>query len=330
MILEEVARGARLLVEGAALLDPDRLGDRDLDVVDVAAVPDRLEDPVPEAEDQDVADGLLAEIVVDPVDLQFPEDLADLAVEADGARQVPAKGLLDDDSSPAPAVMLVVEPRAPQAADDLGEGGRLGGQVVAAVAPRALLRVQLVELRRQPVVEGLLAEVAAVVGDPLREGVPDGRLDRQDAAELLEGCPQLGPERLVGIGPAADRDEGELVGQEVGAPQLEERRHDLPVGKVSGGAEEDEQGRVGHALQAEPLAEGVGRGLRGGSPLAGPGKAKLARGLRTVVGRARGRRGGRRGGRWDRLREPGHGGRYSVFTAWPPNSLRRAASTLPP
>ena len=35
-----------LLVERAALLDADRLGDGDLDVVDVAPVPERLEDPV--------------------------------------------------------------------------------------------------------------------------------------------------------------------------------------------------------------------------------------------------------------------------------------------
>src|SRR5436190_408144 len=38
VVLEEVAARARLLVERAPVLDPDRLGDRDLDVVDVAAV----------------------------------------------------------------------------------------------------------------------------------------------------------------------------------------------------------------------------------------------------------------------------------------------------
>ena len=76
-------RGAGLLVERAAILDADRLGHRDLHVVDVAAVPERLEDPVAEAEDQQVPDGLLAQVVVDAVDLRLAEDLADLAVEAD-------------------------------------------------------------------------------------------------------------------------------------------------------------------------------------------------------------------------------------------------------
>ena len=76
VVLEDVADGAGLLVERAAALDPDRLGDGDLHVVDVAPVPERLEDPVAEPEDQQVPDRLLAQVVVDPVDLRLAEDLA--------------------------------------------------------------------------------------------------------------------------------------------------------------------------------------------------------------------------------------------------------------
>ena len=67
---------AGLLVERAAALDPERLGHRDLHVVDVAPVPERLEDAVAEPEDHQVADGLLAQVVVDAVDLRLVEDLA--------------------------------------------------------------------------------------------------------------------------------------------------------------------------------------------------------------------------------------------------------------
>ena len=98
-----------LLVERATRLDPERLGHRDLDVVDVAPIPERLEDPVAEPEDEQVADGLLAQVVVDPVDLLLAEDLEDLAVEPDRRVEVAAEGLLDDDPSPAGAVDLVVE-----------------------------------------------------------------------------------------------------------------------------------------------------------------------------------------------------------------------------
>ena len=57
-----------LLVEAAAHLDRERLRDVDLDVVDVVAVPDRLEHAVGEAQRQQVLDRLAAEVVVDAED----------------------------------------------------------------------------------------------------------------------------------------------------------------------------------------------------------------------------------------------------------------------
>ena len=77
VVLEDVAARAGLLVEGAAALDAEVLGHGDLHVVDVAPVPERLEDAVAEAEDEQVADGLLAQVVVDAVDLRLVEDAHD-------------------------------------------------------------------------------------------------------------------------------------------------------------------------------------------------------------------------------------------------------------
>ena len=76
VVLDHVAQRAGLLVVAAAPLDAERLGDGDLHVVDVAAVPERLEDAVGEAEDQDVLDRLLAEVVVDAVDLRLSRSTA--------------------------------------------------------------------------------------------------------------------------------------------------------------------------------------------------------------------------------------------------------------
>ena len=53
-------------------------------MVNVAPIPEQLEDAVAEPEDQQVADRLLAQVVVDAIDLQLAEDLAELAVEALG------------------------------------------------------------------------------------------------------------------------------------------------------------------------------------------------------------------------------------------------------
>ena len=68
MVRHHVPKGARVLVVAAAVLHAHGLRDRDLHVVDVAPVPDGLEDPVREAEDQQVLDGLLPEVMVDPID----------------------------------------------------------------------------------------------------------------------------------------------------------------------------------------------------------------------------------------------------------------------
>ena len=95
VVLDDVAQGAGRLVEAAAVLDPELLGHGDLDLVDVPAVPDGLEDGVGEAQGEDVLDRLLPQVVVDPVDLVLVEGLVALVVEGLGALQVPAEGLLD-------------------------------------------------------------------------------------------------------------------------------------------------------------------------------------------------------------------------------------------
>src|SRR4029078_993588 len=111
-----------------------RLDDSDLDRVRVAAVPDRLEDPVAEPEDEQVPNCLLPEVVVDAIDLRFAGDLSDTAVHPDRGRRVVAKRLLDDDPAPAGVVALVVEAHPAQLGNDLGERRRLSGEVVEEVA----------------------------------------------------------------------------------------------------------------------------------------------------------------------------------------------------
>ena len=70
---DHVAERAGALVEAGARADRERLGHVDLDVVDVVAVPDRLEHAVREPQREDVLHRLLAEVVVDPEDLRLVE-----------------------------------------------------------------------------------------------------------------------------------------------------------------------------------------------------------------------------------------------------------------
>ena len=81
MVHHHVAVRAGLLVERDPVPDLEGLGDVDLHVRDVLAVPDRLEETVGEAEGQDVERGFLAEEVVDPEDLALVEGQVERVVQ---------------------------------------------------------------------------------------------------------------------------------------------------------------------------------------------------------------------------------------------------------
>src|ERR1051325_3632448 len=78
MIRHHVAQRAGGVIIAAAVLDADRFRGRDLNMVNVAAVPDRLEDAVAEPENHDVLDRLLAKVMVDAIDLRLIENFPEL------------------------------------------------------------------------------------------------------------------------------------------------------------------------------------------------------------------------------------------------------------
>ncbi len=95
---DHVAERPGALVEAGAASDRERLGHVDLDVVDVVAVPDRLEQAVREAQREDVLHGLLAEEVVDSEDLRLVEDAVNRVVQRASGLEVGPERLLEDDA----------------------------------------------------------------------------------------------------------------------------------------------------------------------------------------------------------------------------------------
>jgi hypothetical protein len=70
-----VFKRAGSLVEGAAMLDSDGFGGGNLHVIDVGTIPKRLDHAVGKAEDHQILDGFLPEVVIDAENLFFGEDL---------------------------------------------------------------------------------------------------------------------------------------------------------------------------------------------------------------------------------------------------------------
>ena len=74
VVLHHVAQCAGLVVVGDAIFEADGFGHRDLHVVDMGGVPQRLVERVGKAQRHQVLHRLLAEIVVDAEDLVFAEN----------------------------------------------------------------------------------------------------------------------------------------------------------------------------------------------------------------------------------------------------------------
>jgi len=116
MRYEHVAKGAGALVEAPAHFDRKSLRDVDLDVIDVVAVPDRLEHAVGEAQRQQVLHRLAPEVVVDPVDPVLLEDRVQPFVQLVGGGEVGAKGFSVITRASSPILSLPISSTVPCAA----------------------------------------------------------------------------------------------------------------------------------------------------------------------------------------------------------------------
>ena len=251
MVLDDVADRSRLLVEAGPPLEPERLGHRDLHVVDELAVPDRLEDPVGEAQDEHVLHGFLAEVVVDAEDLLLVEVRANDLVQVAGALEVVAERLLDDQTRPAPGPAPL-----PHLDDDRLDRVRGDGEVVDAVAARPARLVELVEALDDDLLAPFVGEVSSDVADPLREPLPDVRLQGV-AAVLDHRLAHALAELLRGHLGARHADDGELLRQQVADCEGKERREELPLCQVARGAEDRERARLRRSQRAQAFEERV-------------------------------------------------------------------------
>src|SRR5450631_2651135 len=98
MVLHHVADRARRVVVGAAPLDAERLGDGDLHVIDMGAVPYGLEQCVGQSQRHQILDSLLAQIMIDAKNIALEEHGAEIVVDRGGAGSVLADWLFHDDA----------------------------------------------------------------------------------------------------------------------------------------------------------------------------------------------------------------------------------------
>ena len=146
------------IVVGATAADAVVLGDGHLHVIDVAPVPDRLEDAVGEAQRQDVLHRLLAQVMVDAIDLRFAESDHQVVVQRPCALDVVAERLLDDQA--APAVALAGQPRVGEVSSDHAKEVGRRRQIEQVVRWQSVCLASRGEYALQTRVQRLVSELA--------------------------------------------------------------------------------------------------------------------------------------------------------------------------
>ena len=142
VVLDDVACGADAVVIAGAAADADVLGHRDLHVVHIVGVPDRLVHGVGETQGQQVLHGFLAEVVVDAEHGARVEHFGYHAVEFLGAGQIMTERLLDDHAAPC-ALGRARQAGGGQLLGDLWECARRHRHVEGMVTLRAAVAVKL-------------------------------------------------------------------------------------------------------------------------------------------------------------------------------------------
>ena len=238
---DHVAQRARGIKVSAAQFHAHGLRIRDLHMIDIAAVPDGLEDGVVEAEHHDVLHRLFAQVVIDAINLVFRQHRFDVPVQGLRRVQIVPERLFDDHPPPASAGLLG-QSRLAQLLNDRGKELWRRGQVEEIVRLSAVFLVYAGELRRQSGIRGRIAEFAAQVVEPIAEplkffgaAVPG----IQEAGHLVA---KLIASQIV-EGHTHDR---KSLGKQLGFHQVIQGRNQLALGQVTGGAEQNHDARTSY------------------------------------------------------------------------------------
>ena len=245
MVLDDVAGGADAVVVSGAGADADVLGHRDLDVVDVGGVPQRLVQLVGKAQRHEVLHRFFAEIVVDAEDRVLVEDFRDHVVELASRFEIVPEGLFDDDAPP-PVVLGAKPGRSDPAEDGREQLGR-NRQVKGVIAVGSALGGHLVHRMAEGTV-GLDVVVLAVDDHEPGHELLERRLGDGGVRALAYGGLDFLRQRRVDL--SGDADDCERRRKQPAVGEIVERRKNFSTRQVACDAEKDDSTRARDSLQA--------------------------------------------------------------------------------
>ena len=210
VIGHHVAQGASCIVIIAALFDADGFGNRNLHVVDVAAIPYRLENSVGEAEGQDILDRLFSQVVIDAVDLALRNNAQQLLVQGLGGIEIVPEGFFDDYASP--IVIFGHQTRFRKSLDDIPKILSRRGEIKEIIAVRFIFLVNFGKHFFQLVICGRIVKVSVDVTYATDKPFPKIGIDFA-GGEFLEVFRHLLARLLIAHGASTHADDGKLRSQ---------------------------------------------------------------------------------------------------------------------
>src|SRR5262249_152260 len=99
MILHDVADRTRLIIKRAPPLAPEGFGHGNLHTLDVVAIPERFQERIGEAEEEQVVHRPLAQVMVDAEDRLLVEGAEQRAIERLRREEIMTERFFNDDAS---------------------------------------------------------------------------------------------------------------------------------------------------------------------------------------------------------------------------------------
>ena len=214
----------------------------DLNMVDVAPVPDRFKNSIAETEYQNVLDGFFAKVMVDAENLLFGQHLTNLAVQRLGRFQIIAEGFFKDHAPPV-AIFFACQFRRSQLFDDVTEKSWAGSEIEEIIAMRVALLVDLGQGLPNSSIECRIMKFAAHVENPLDHPITEFGINRA-GCKLIEIIAHDLLILLPAVIVAADAQDREVRSEQFALDQVIDCGEELARSKVAGAAKNDHHTRA--------------------------------------------------------------------------------------
>src|SRR5215471_3375955 len=232
-------------------------------MVDIVAIPQRLENSVAEAQNEQILYGVFAQVVIDAVDLILFEDVVDNLVQLLCRNQVAAERLFNNDPHPCFRIARPRKARAAELLDDVDVNFGWSGKIKDSIAAKIVRSIEFNEAPGELGVGFLVAVVSWTIKKIRREFVPFARVDRPAFRNGLGSFTGRVAERLVRHRGAREAYDRVAFAERIMRREIEECRNDLAFREVSGSAEKNDGARFGRTAVRNIGRKGFGRGKNG-------------------------------------------------------------------